>query len=326
MSVAGSVATLLARAIQAVERRLHGDVDPEQSTVEVAAALDAAMGCLRDLKYWGPANRMASNQFWRIAEPWLRHGALQVHARTKPRGYAGDFELLANICDQVCCTHPLGTAMDRYFLDQAAPQAVRDRTELLAQRLMARFTHSHSDPFRVASVGSGPAREVLLATRGLPAEQRRRLHVTLLDLDPQALDYAVVCLAPLLGERSVTVVRANISRLPKTPKLAQEISEADYLYCSGFFDYLTQAAAVDMLNLFWHSLAPGGELTVFNFSPANASRAYMEWIGNWYLTYRDEDTVRQLGALSDIENSCFRVQGLSRGALIELSAHRGDGS
>jgi len=36
------------------------------------------------------------------------------------------------------------------------------------------------------------------------------------------------------------------------------------------------------------------EMIVFNFAPSNPSRAYMEWLGNWYLTYRDEAAVARL--------------------------------
>ena len=78
-----------------------------------------------------------------------------------------------------------------------------------------------------------------------------------------------------------------------------------------------------MLDLFWRSLPPVGVLTVFNFSPANPSRTYMEWIGNWYLTYRDEQHVRVLAHQSGIEPGCFQVQSLSHGTLVELSAVRG---
>jgi extracellular factor (EF) 3-hydroxypalmitic acid methyl ester biosynthesis protein len=60
------------------------------------------------------------------------------------------------------------------------------------------------------------------------------------------------------------------------------------------FDYLDDAAAIAMLRALEARLAPGGKLTVFQFAPHNPTRAYMEWLGNWYLTYRDANQLQSL--------------------------------
>ena len=49
-----------------------------------------------------------------------------------------------------------------------------------------------------------------------------------------------------------------------------------------------------MLRCLYEQLAPAGRLIVFQFAPHNPTRAYMEWIGNWYLTYRDANALRRL--------------------------------
>ncbi len=317
------VATDLVRQLNVAEQQRGHDGDEARFQDAITVALDAAMDRLREIDVWGPANRMASNEFWRIAEPWLEHGELQVHARTKPRGYAGDFELLRKICYQIAVQHPLGGACDRYFLQEAAPAAVRCRTELVTQRLIRRSELMSSQPLRIVSVGSGPAIELQQAVERLPESARQRVRITLLDLDQQALDYASDQLTPLLDSCGLHAIRANLARLPGNPKLLTAISPADYLFCPGFFDYLDDAAAVAMLKLFFRALAPGGELTVFNFSPSNTSRAYMEWIGNWYLTYRDEKAMGRLAnQLGEV--ACVDVRSISEGTLVELTIRRAD--
>lgn len=322
MRWAATVAEDLVQRLTAAEQGRQQGVASELFDREVASAVDTAMAQLSQSDLWGPANRMASNEFWRIAEPWLRHGELQVRARTKPRGYAGDFELLRRICHQSSCDHPLGGALDRYFLNQAAPQAVRHRTELVAQRVVDRCRDGSSEPLRIVSIGSGPAMELQLAAERLSGVERQRLRITLLDLDQQALDYASSRLTPLLGPNDLEAVRGNLSRLPRNSKLAAAISPADYVFCAGFFDYLDEDAAVEMLNLFLSTLSVDGELTVFNFSPANSSRAYMEWIGNWYLTYRDtaamQRLAKRLGAIGHVH-----VRSVSQGTLVELTTRPG---
>ena len=119
------------------------------------------------------------------------------------------------------------------------------------------------------------------------------ISVRLLDLDPQALDFARERIGPLVSAEQLTPIRTNLMRLPQQPDSAATLGEVDFLICSGFFDYLDDAAAVAMLALFWQRLAPGGRLVVGNFAPHNPTRAFMEWIGNWYLRYRTADQFRQ---------------------------------
>jgi hypothetical protein len=103
----------------------------------VDAALSTCLDALARTGCCGEANRMPSGELWRIAGKLLEAGTLQVHARFKPRGYAGDYQLLHRIWGEDHCDHPLGIAFDRYFLRQAAPQAVRSRTREIGSALAA---------------------------------------------------------------------------------------------------------------------------------------------------------------------------------------------
>jgi hypothetical protein len=95
-------------------------------------------------------------------------------------------------------------------------------------------------------------------------------------------------------------VNDNPLRLAKRAKLAAALDGSDLLFCPGVFDYLADAAAAKMLRLLYERLAPGGSLTVFQFAPHDPTRAYMEWIGNWYLTYRDAATFRAIAERAEL--------------------------
>ena len=88
---------------------------------------------------------------------------------------------------------------------------------------------------------------------------------------------------------------------------AGELGNPDFLVCSGFFDYLDDPPAAALLGLFWRQLAAGGLLVVGNFAAHNPSRAYMEWIGNWYLKYRTTKQMEGLAVQAGIPRACFRV-------------------
>ena len=73
--------------------------DKKLTEMLVEAALSASLHRLAETGCWGEANRLPSKEFWRIAGPLLELGTLQRHARLKPRGYAGDYQMLHWICD-----------------------------------------------------------------------------------------------------------------------------------------------------------------------------------------------------------------------------------
>ncbi len=276
----------------------------------------AATGC------WGEANRLPSSVFWKTAGPRLEAGTLQQRARTKPLGYAGDHMILARMWEQSCCDDPLGRLLDRYFLALAAPQAVRARLEHVAGTLASRRL-DHSGPgYRVVSVGSGPGIDIQTALAALPEEKRAGVGVTLLDLDPEALEHASRRIVPLIPQTALVCRRENLYRLASNRRLGKELAGTDLVICTGFFDYLRDEVATEMLRFFWDSLAPGGEMLVGNFAPHNPTRAYMEWIGNWYLTYRSADEFGALGIAAGIPGNRLAIQCDRTGTDLFLVAER----
>jgi hypothetical protein len=274
-------------------------LDERQAAVD--EALSACLSTLAATDIWGEANRLLSAQLWNIAGDLLETGWLQARARHKPRGYAGDHELLRRITLWQVCEHPLGRCFDHYFQAQAAPQAVRNRIELAAGWIVGKVTTCPAPVCRVAIVGSGPALEVSLAAGQLPPELRNRLHITLLDVDGEALDAAAIHLAAVLSSSRVTVIQGNLFRLAQRPALAAPLNGANLLICAGLFDYLSGPVATAMLAEFWRQIAPGGAAFVFNFAD-NPTRAYMEWLGNWYLIYRTKVELAALATAAGISS------------------------
>ncbi len=311
---ASEAAERLVHDLQRAEKLTRGWSDAEQTFQLIHAALRACLDRLAATNCWGEANRLPSSALWRTASRWLEVGNLQLHARTKPRGYAGDFEMLEKICAGFLCNHPLGNAFDRFFQSQVAPQAVRNRTQLTADAIVRFLRDRDGGPVHVASVGSGPAIDVRGALDRLSADERREVRVTLMDLDSAALDHARLQIEPFLDGGRLRCVRENLFRIPQKDKAREELGDVDFLVCSGLFDYLDDQAAVEMLSTFWHHLAPAGMLLGFNFGPENTSRDYMEWIGNWYLTYRDRNEMLRLAAQADLAAGRVTVAAEDTGA------------
>ena len=290
-------------------RRLSSDwADEELAFALVRGALDRCLHGLAASGCWDKANQAAANEFWKRGGELLKLGSLNARAHDKPRGYAGDFEMFVQFYERRCVEHPLGKLFDRYFQLQAAVEAVRSRIEQIAAALTDHCLRADADrPYRAVSVGCGPAIDFELAARWMPEAQRRRLSVTLLDLDGDAVEHALARLRNLLGEEQLLGVRDNLYRIADKPKSAALLEGADFLVCSGLFDYLPDEAAIKLLRLFWQRLNCGGLLVVGNFAPHNPTRAYMEWVGDWRLIYRTAAELARLAETAGIPRENFRI-------------------
>jgi extracellular factor (EF) 3-hydroxypalmitic acid methyl ester biosynthesis protein len=260
---------------------------------QLAQAFDDCLAQLRTTNLLGRANETPSSILWNIAGHILGRGWLQSRARAKPRGYPCDYEMLARFYERRLCDDPLGRLFDRYFQDQPAPRAVENRIRMVTDWIVAAANCNHADSLTVAIVGSAFGMEIRDALLRLDPAERKRVRITLLDLDPQALDIAAALLMPLLPSDNLFAQNINPLNLLRRPHLAAGLLlGSDLIFCPGVFDYLEGDDATAMLRTLYAQLAPGGRLTAFQFAPHDPTRAYMEWIGNWYLTYRDATTFR----------------------------------
>jgi hypothetical protein len=320
----------LSAQVQAVSEELRVNLDRAEtlsdgwSNAALAEMLvDVAVSCclarLEATGCVGPANRVPSSRLWNLLGERLQHSWLVHRARLKPRGYAGDYELLEWICQERVGDHPFGRTLDRFFQKQAAPGAVRARTELVAGAIVGRIFDGPARPHHVVIVGAGPAADVRLAASLLPKETRSGLHATLLDLDPAALDFAGEKLAALLPAENIRIQQVNLMRLHERNAA---LPQAGLIACPGLFDYLDDRAAVEMLALLWRRVEPGGMLMVGNFAPGHPTRSYMEWVGNWYLVYRTAEDLHRLAQEAGIASEARRVTAERTGIDLFLIAEK----
>lgn len=284
----------LSHQLRLLEPRLDaGPQHDREAERALGCAIDAHLDRLAASGVWGRANQMASQHFWRAA-PELAQGRLISHARQKPLGYAGDHLMLAWIVQRSIVGEGLGRALDDYFQGHSAPQAVRNRTLWIAHRIRE-MAHSSRREMHILAFGSGPACEIEMACREMPEAAREALVVTLLDLDPRALQAACErILATSAPHPRLQTQHVNLGRLNRLQEAGRELPPQDLIYSLGFFDYLSNEAAHTTLAFLLERLSPEGQCHIFNFGIENRSRALMEWIGNWYLIHRTPNDLVQL--------------------------------
>lgn len=143
---------------------------------------------------------------------------------------------------------------------------MRARTKLVAESIVDVVRQSSNKLIRVCSVGSGAAIDVELACRELSLIERGKIEVTLLDIDPDALVHAEQRLSPLLAREQLHLQRENLFRLPRLNRTKSVLGDADFISCTGLFDYLPNDDAIAMLRCFWSCLKADGEMMLFNFA------------------------------------------------------------
>lgn len=319
---AREVGVELASALAAAERLTQDWKRARLGQALVDVALSKALCSLAALECWGRDNQLASSELWQAAKPWLERGSLQMRARSKPRGYAGDYELLEQLWDRTVSPDPLGRHFDHYFQGQAAVHAVRARIEQAAAAIVAHRLERPQEPYRVLDIGSGPAIELALAAETLAEADSQPITFRLLDLDDAALENARRRLAERADPSRIECHRENLFRLSSLGRAEPLVSEVDFCLSLGFFDYLEDEAATALLERIWRGLRAGGMLLVGNFLPGHASRAYMEWFGNWYLIYRTAEQLAQLALRAGIPQACVTVGAERTGIDLFLCARK----
>lgn len=235
-------------------------------------------------------------QLW----PFIMGAEFMKRTNLKPRGYAGDATMMQMLYDNAYVgRYVFHKLLHKHPLEQPAAQAVRNRRvmvpRLLREELSARAS---GGPVRVLSLACGPARE--LEEVFTSTDDARRLTVTLLDQDDEALDrarQAVQKIRDRLGvEVRATCVNDSVRTMLRTRDIGQKLGQFDFAYSMGLFDYLTPPVARAVLGKVYELLAPGGVAVIGNYHVSNPNRYYMAYWLDWALYYRTEQEMLEMTA------------------------------
>lgn len=245
----------------------------------------------------------------------ILQSSILKHALDKPRGYAGDMELMLKICQRQ--TGPSGgfaDHLDAFYAALPASQAVRDRVCMLG-----RIIDDLPAGSRVLNLACGPALEVQSHFRRRPEST---VSIDLVDHDIETLRY----LSRRVPSAGVQLLQGNAFRLLagdlRLRRLSTEQTHPDHreaadtmlapvydlIYSAGLYDYIPdgqdgRGGASALTAVLFSLLKPGGHLLVGNYlypSPTSRHqphhRAMMELYSKWKLHYRDMDEIRAFAA------------------------------
>ncbi|HEX9053128.1 MAG TPA: class I SAM-dependent methyltransferase [Anaeromyxobacter sp.] len=230
-------------------------------------------------------------QIW----PYLMASAFLQRTNLKPRGYAGDAELMIMLYENAYLgTYVFNQLMHKHPVETRAADAVRFRRALIPRvmrQVLPDFPHLPPHGFRALSLAAGPAWELYDIVR--ERDDAERLALTLLDQDPFALDLARETVRRVEAQHGVRLevryVQDSVRTMLRSRELKRHVGLHHFVYSMGLFDYLTTPVARAVLAKGYDLLEPGGTMLVGNYHVDTPTRWHMAYWADWSLVYRTEE-------------------------------------
>ena len=219
---------------------------------------------------------------------------------TKPLGYAGDYEMVNMMLrNPYEGSSAFAKLLNFALLNTEPVVAHRNRIDYLINKLRSECLRRVSrGKTRVFNLACGPAMEVQRFLR--ECEESDLAEIDLLDFNSETLEYTRERIqeAKMAGGRETQVryFQRSVHQLLRaaTQGGEDEFTNYDVVYCAGLFDYLSQRVCKRLVELFCTMVRPGGIVIVTNVAQSNPRKAWMEYVMEWNLIYRDNDEMNDL--------------------------------
>lgn len=250
------------------------------------------------LKGLSPEDKQLATEFIRTKMgPYIYGAPFAARAYYKPRGYAGDYEMMNHLYrGEIAGRTLFDQCMHKYFVEEPAGLAVRNRGYYLLNKLKELFAaHPMHEALKIISVASGPAVEQQMFLQESREFYGRPVSFTCLDQDEESLKYAQRQIGSI--ERFVrSGYDFQFRNLAIRNVIGRGLPDKDYdlIYSAGLFDYFTEPVAIMAAQKMMASLKPGGRLIIGNFSKENPSADFMELWLDWNLIYRSPEDLQRM--------------------------------
>ncbi len=236
----------------------------------------------------------------RLLHPIVLCSPFLYRTYTKPLGYAGDYEMVNMMLrDPYEGSSAFAKLLNFALLNTEPVVAHRNRIDFLVDLLRRECAKRVSKgKTRVFNLACGPAVEVQRFLR--ECEESDFAEIDLLDFNAETLDYTRdrINEARMSGGRETRVqyIQRSVHQLLRaaTQGGEEDFKDYDVVYCAGLFDYLSQRVCKRLVELFCTMVRPGGRVIVTNVASNNPRKAWMEYVMEWNLIYRDHAEMRDL--------------------------------
>ena len=231
--------------------------------------------------------------------PWFSLSWIGNRARTKPSGFAGDYEMLVKLYEEETPARGLGAYLDLCISELPLANAVRGRKDLVREFLENEINSREGD-LRILDIACGPCREFL----DWPEFAGRSIEVIAMDNDPVALEYIEATVASQLPPSTkLTPVRYNAMRARNSEATKKNFGTFDIIYSVGLADYLTDEHLIGIFAGLGDSLNEKGALVIAFKDTDRYDETPYQWHLDWFFYQRTVEDV-----LNVYENAGFNTQ------------------
>ncbi len=240
---------------------------------------------------------------------------------TKPRGYAGDFEMMSIIYrDDATGKTIFSRCMEKAMQLHPEPGAVRNRVSYLKTKIL-NVVETIPTRLNLLAVACGPAVEIREAVKEINPKDLERIDFYLLDQDVAALREAekgirVECMKLGVKEPRIHLLNINLKTVIKEG-LDVPVS-FDLIYSAGLFDYFTDPIARRVAEVLWGKVNDDGKLVIGNFNSTTPNKFGMLSLFDWHLILRTEEQMKELYKFSNTRVSTeFEPNGINIFSIID---------
>jgi len=246
-------------------------------------------------------------------DPILSKSYAIKNVRTWPLGYQGDYKTIEAAYRNTPMSEGIGYYLDKYLLSSTLGVGLRERIQMLADLLRSEISKRHSP--KVLDIACGSCREVHDI---VPEIEKSNAHFTCLDLDSEALDFALNRLSYAgLSSSQVEFIQYNALRLFDYETAISAFGMQDIIYSVGFFDYLADDFLTKLLHTLYQILKPGGKL-IAAFKDANRYRPQLyHWFADWNgFLQRTQSDFENILSNAEIPSDAFTMRRVKSGSII----------
>lgn len=288
-----------------LDRRIPADAEPNEDAL-AAEVIEAVDGVLvhcseveQSLEDDTPALRAAQTQFRAAIAPWFQKSWFMQHALTKPRGYAGDYQMLTAVYDREIKSRGLGGYLDRYFLQTELGTSVPLRLQMAREYLSGLARERRQ--LRILNVASGPGREYR-GGWGLPEDCR--VEVICVDQDDSALDFVQQTVVPTLPpNQTLQLTKYNALKMGNATLNREVFGDCDVVYSIGLCDYIPDRLMIRLLRGWRETVKPNGIIYVAFKDCIEYGKEKYQWLVDWYFYQRTVEECRDLFAQAGYDMS-----------------------
>jgi extracellular factor (EF) 3-hydroxypalmitic acid methyl ester biosynthesis protein len=315
----------LTETLQDLERRIDPNEEPtsdsllQELTNCINQVLDECLAVEEEINADDPSQlKEVQARFRDAIWPWFGQCWYMKHALAKPRGYAGDYEMLTSIYDGQVRARGLGGYFDRYFLNTTLARGVVARLALVRNFLLEEISSRSGDVY-VLNVASGPCREFF---GGFPTPANTETIVTCVDNDELALEFAQNTATRSLPDNvSLKFTRHNALRMTSARSNIARFGYSDIIYSVGLYDYIPDQYLIPLLKGMRESLSAGGVVYV-SFKDARLyNKAEYQWLVDWYFFQRTEEECTALFEKAGYDMETMSMTRDTTGVIINYIFH-----